>query len=105
MMVKESSKISFFTDASKVDSSSPLSERAITCAKKAMSAGFESLQEPYQTFQDRTRLHTKYQSAIRGLRDELSDRNTRDTPLESVWLFAMYEVSYMGHKFRFYWSD
>jgi hypothetical protein len=87
------SKSSFSTNAGREDSSSPLSERAITCVKEAMSTGFESLQEPSQTFQDRKRLHKKYQSAIRGLRDELSDCNTHNTPLESVWLFAMYEVS------------
>ncbi|KAJ4356524.1 uncharacterized protein N0V89_004558 [Didymosphaeria variabile] len=73
--------------------SSPLSQSAIMSVRESMSAVFESLQEPYQTIEDRRTLHKKYQSAIRRLRDELSHSSSRDPPLESVWLFAMYEMT------------
>lgn len=70
-----------------------VSERGITAVRHAMSVGFEALQKSSQTLEERREMHRKYQAAIRGLRSELAQGTSCDALLESVWLFAMYEVS------------
>lgn len=92
-------------DTKQIHGSSILSKHAIMIVSDAMDAGFDSLKQPYQTPEDRIKLHKKYRYAIRGLRDNLRDCSSSDTPFTSVCLFAMYEVMFMGRELIFEVAD
>lgn len=67
--------------------------RAIQCTIEAMGAGFQSLQEPAQTFSARKKLHQKYQFAIHSLRSMISSASGSPVSYAPAYMFALYEVS------------
>jgi hypothetical protein len=68
-------------------------DRAIQCAIEAMEAGFQSIQEPSQTFEARRKLQKKYQSAIHNFRSMVSSTSSSQISYIPAYMFALYEVS------------